>query len=282
MKIDKPSMERTTGPRTCGPARCRAPRLIVVAMTLATVLYPGAGWADTSTYEFVPRKSTLRVTGGFAGVDLTYFILGHFQLTADLDQHAASFDRVDAILMAEPHAPQDDGWYWLDGTGLNDTFPLTLLDSTHVTPTAIDFSSELTWDGLLHSVEAGVDIAGDSADLTGYAFAINAADTFNYHLDAAAVLVDPPMIPGDANLDGRVDDDDLSIVLAAWTGARGAGRIWSLGDFDGNGSVSDADLSLLLAHWTGPPTGPIPEPATVALLVIAAPALLRIGRRAGV
>lgn len=270
MKSDKPSMERTTGPRACR----RAPWLIVAATMLATVLYPGAGRADTSTYSFVPRKSTLRVTGGFAGVDLTYFLLGQFQLTADFDERVASFDEMDAILVAEPHAPQDDGWYWLDGTGLNDTFPLTSLDSTPVTPAVIDFASEIIWDGLLHSVEANLAVDGDSVSLTGYAFAINAADTFNYHLEAVAELMKPTAVAGDANLDGRVDDDDLSVLLARWTGARGAGGTWGMGDFDGNGAVSDADLSLLLANWTGV-AGVVPEPAAAVVVGVGAVGLLR-------
>jgi len=77
--------------------------------------------------------------------------------------------------------------------------------------------------------------------------------------------------PGDADGDGDVDDDDLSLLLANW----GADTDCAHGEFSGVPPVNDDDLSLLLANWTGPLTGAIPEPATIALLVIAAPALWR-------
>jgi len=86
------------------------------------------------------------------------------------------------------------------------------------------------------------------------------------------------LIPGDANADGQVDDDDLSILLANWSGAGGAGGAWETGDFDGNGAVSDVDLSLLLANWGATETSAAPEPATWALLLFGA-ALTRGKRR---
>ena len=89
--------------------------------------------------------------------------------------------------------------------------------------------------------------------------------------------------PGDANRDGFVDDDDLSLLLSSW--AQDAG--WGGGDFNGDNTVNDDDLSLLLANWSreGSQSGtvgdsaPIPEPATVALLTLASAALLRRRRR---
>ncbi len=57
---------------------------------------------------------------------------------------------------------------------------------------------------------------------------------------------------GDANLDGAVDDNDLSLLLANWA----AGTTWATGNFidtvGGGATVNDDDLSLLLANWTGP------------------------------
>ncbi len=56
---------------------------------------------------------------------------------------------------------------------------------------------------------------------------------------------------GDANLNGYVDDDDLSLLLANWL----IGRKWRVGNFidndPSNVTVNDDDLSLLLANWTG-------------------------------
>ena len=56
----------------------------------------------------------------------------------------------------------------------------------------------------------------------------------------------------DVTGDGMVDDNDLSIVLANWTGPLGTGKTHETGDIDGSGGVSDADLSILLANWGCP------------------------------
>ena len=47
------------------------------------------------------------------------------------------------------------------------------------------------------------------------------------------------------------------------------------GEFSGLAPINDDDLSLLLAHWTGPLGGAVPEPAVAAILIAAAP-MLRI------
>ena len=89
------------------------------------------------------------------------------------------------------------------------------------------------------------------------------------------VLAPEPVTPGDANLDGVVDDADLSLLLANWsqdvTGEPDGG--WGKGEFDASAPVQDADLSLLLANWTG--SGAIPEPASLSLLAVGAVALIR-------
>ena len=82
-------------------------------------------------------------------------------------------------------------------------------------------------------------------------------------------------LTGDANLDGVVDDADLSLLLANWnqdrTGDPDGG--WGKGEFDGTAPVEDADLSLLLANWTV--AGAVPEPASVLLFIGGAWALKR-------
>ena len=82
--------------------------------------------------------------------------------------------------------------------------------------------------------------------------------------------------PGDADRDGDVDDDDLSLLLANW----GADVDCTKGEFSGVAPVNDDDLSLLLANWTGPLVAAVPEPTTMILISLAAPALLKLRRKA--
>ena len=90
---------------------------------------------------------------------------------------------------------------------------------------------------------------------------------------------EPSDLPGDANLDGVVDDADLSLLLANWntdrTGDPDGG--WSKGEFDETAPVQDNDLSLLLTNWTT--GGQVPEPASALIMLLGfAGAALRRGR----
>ena len=74
---------------------------------------------------------------------------------------------------------------------------------------------------------------------------------------------------GDADGDGFVDDDDLSLLLANWHQDVG----WNKGNFNGDNIVDDDDLSLLLSNWTG--SGAVPEPASALLVLLGASVLAR-------
>ena len=102
-------------------------------------------------------------------------------------------------------------------------------------------------------------------------------DHGNFLRDMKAIIEAPLVpIPGDADIDGDVDDDDLSLVPANWTGPFGIGKAWWQGDFEGDGDVADDDLSMLLANWTGSPDSiGIPEPATVSRLAVGVAVLAR-------
>ena len=71
-------------------------------------------------------------------------------------------------------------------------------------------------------------------------------------------------MPGDANGDGRVDINDLTIVLAHYNQT---GMVWSQGEFTGDGTVDINDLTIVLAHYndttgaSGVGIAPVPEPA---------------------
>ncbi|MEX2139381.1 MAG: pentapeptide repeat-containing protein, partial [Pirellulales bacterium] len=96
---------------------------------------------------------------------------------------------------------------------------------------------------------------------------------------------------GDANLDGIVNDDDVTIVSATY--APGVSQpYWALGDFDYNGFVDDDDVTLLGVFYD-PAAAPliasaaahagdvaaVPEPTTILLASTAGLLLLLIRRR---
>ena len=90
-------------------------------------------------------------------------------------------------------------------------------------------------------------------------------------------------IGGDANLDGRVDINDLTIVLANYGQS---GMTWDQGEFTGDGTVDINDLTIVLAHYGQSIGGAgslstVPEPASLGLLSagIACVALLFRRRR---
>jgi hypothetical protein len=92
---------------------------------------------------------------------------------------------------------------------------------------------------------------------------------------------------GDADLNGQVDVADLGKLASNWQTA----GPWTSGDFDYSGFVDVADLGLLASNWqngVGNPLGPslqealaalglpsaaVPEPASFAVLTLAAAAL---------
>jgi len=82
--------------------------------------------------------------------------------------------------------------------------------------------------------------------------------------------------PGDANRDGHAFLGDLCILAGNWNQS---GKTWSEGDFNGDRIVSVGDLCLLAGNWRWgvPASAPIPEPATLSLLMLGGIGLL--GRR---
>jgi hypothetical protein len=85
---------------------------------------------------------------------------------------------------------------------------------------------------------------------------------------------------GDANLDGIVNDDDVTIVGATYAPSVQQ-PAWALGDFDYNGFIDDDDVTLLGAFYdpsAAPLTAPsadvatgvsaVPEPASIILVVL--------------
>ena len=64
---------------------------------------------------------------------------------------------------------------------------------------------------------------------------------------ALTVAATPTILPGDANRDGVVDDDDASTLALNWQKQTAA--TWAEGDFNGDGLVNDADAMIFAQHW---------------------------------
>ncbi|MCC5829936.1 MAG: PKD domain-containing protein [Phycisphaeraceae bacterium] len=149
---------------------------------------------------------------------------------------------------------------------------LSLIDQTTGSP--VDLSSgvvfsydpvsfEATWDLAALGLGAGFYTAELDADLivsaTGYNLDGNGdgAPGGNFLLEDVLVA-----LPGDANLDGVVDDSDLAIVQANLL-MSGAG--FTDGDFTGDGRVGLRDAFLLLEHHGQSVVPPEPEALMVGL-----------------
>jgi hypothetical protein len=138
-----------------------------------------------------------------------------------------------------------------------------------------------TWNG--RGITSSAAQADNSTLAVGYAvnadLPLGPYTTFRGQpVDATTVLIRGTRI-GDANLDGVVNDDDVTIVGATFGMTSGA--VWGLGDFTYDGAVNDDDVTLLGALYdpTATPIGgaplalegavaAVPEPATWLMLTL--------------
>ncbi len=126
------------------------------------------------------------------------------------------------------------------------------------------------WDynGNAWTALAANDLAFDGSFASFTAYAINGC---SYAVTGVALL------PGDANADGKVDINDLTIVLANF--GKSTGMSWSSGDFNNDGKVDINDLTIVLTNY-GETAGssaagmaPVPEPSSLLLIGSGAVAL---------
>ena len=86
------------------------------------------------------------------------------------------------------------------------------------------------------------------------------------NLELTAVETDD-LMPGDANDDGFIDEEDIAILAENWL--RDGNVTWFDGDFNGDHVVDDRDATLLASNWNPPelPEASVPEPTAIVLLL---------------
>ena len=86
------------------------------------------------------------------------------------------------------------------------------------------------------------------------------------------VVLDVAVTPGDANMDGKVDGSDVTILAGNWqVGVDGTELAsWTMGDFNADGKVDGSDVTILAGNWQAgvtSSTASVPEPTTLLLLL---------------
>jgi hypothetical protein len=222
-------------------------------------------------YRFIPSRSTLEVTGGFAGIEQTYHARGTFGLVTGFEEGVTCA----AIgCPPPPHIPfaefvDVDAWLHPDGPltyvlNLDETLNLSGLDGTFSTssPERLHFRGleGQGWPFRLTAVRHGrlLHLFGENEE--------GCCDFFHYKFNAIAYQT--PY--ADANLDGTVDAADYVAMRKSIDPAVTEGGSGSSSDLDlWLASFGDSiDFDAIMAEATS--ASAVPEPATIGLLMIGA------------
>ncbi len=162
----------------------------------------------------------------------------------------------DPLVQWSPNVGASDGWgntagsvwdhaYFIknDGSGASQVWPAAS-PAILASPVGAAFGAPSTAEDAVISWLAPsamtVDISMDLTWMQDHAGGSNGIDWF-------ITLNDTPIIAGDANEDGRVDEDDAAIVAANWQTMSGANL--ADGDFNSDGKVDDLDAVIMATNW---------------------------------
>jgi len=170
---------------------------------------------------------------------------------------------------------------------LADVISADLVFGDGVFTTLSEFEMEVLADGSIQtlsyifapldtpSVSDGIIILNSPLYISGMDIASGLVFSYTYADSTETITVIPD---GDLNLDGYVGITDLNIVLGGWNQNVTPGDL-AAGDPSGDGLVGIEDLNAVLGNWDAgsPPQNlaNIPEPASAALVLMGAVALLR-------
>jgi hypothetical protein len=228
-------------------------------------------------YRFIPSRSTVHVSGGFAGFDMDLSARGKFGLVTGYDYGItptqvptlvphAEFVDVNAIFFN----PKSLAPVPVPGWDLDDTLNLSGLNGTFRDPRVLNFRG---LDGQGMPIKLQAVLRGPLIRITGENDP-SCCDFFHYKIDMLAHRA--PY--ADFNLDGTINRGDLETLLGH-IGMTGAA--FEDGDADADGDVDGGDFltwqrmygaatSMSEFADTGPTTGAVPEPSTAMLLTCVA------------
>ncbi len=132
---------------------------------------------------------------------------------------------------------------------------------------------------IANGLEVGVDDLWRTLDLNAASYPVNSfwfgtywnsaydGGDLKMYLDDIEVYsgdaITPP-IPGDANCDGVVDEEDAARLAVNWLAG---GADWSMGDFNDDHKVDDLDATIMATNWTAAASTSVPEPGAIAIML---------------
>ncbi len=259
--------------------------------------------ADNTVVTVTPAASNLTLAGAVTGTSAGLTKAGPGTLTInELRTTALAINTGKVAVAADetPATPVVGALTIAGGTSPTATFDLAnnaaVINYTGASPVGTireqilsgrggpSFGAPWTGMGITSSTVATINIT--ESESRSVAYAENGALPLGPYANFRGQDVDDTSVlmvyarTGDANLDGVVNDDDVTILSATY--APGVPQPeWALGDFDYNGFVDDDDLTLLGVFYdpSAPPllmppieissgVAAVPEPATISLLSV--------------